>query len=539
MFLFLTTVWFFWEIKYVLLWIYLWQLKEYHTGRFLDHFSTHKGKKLLFSFGQIAKLVLLFVLLLDSSSFSYLLIILTLLYSFEFLVFLRQLFLKSFKKPVATAKTLFLSVVSFAFVILFLNWVFDFSNEAQMPWLVGFDILTPLIISALVLFFQPAFVLMRNQILRRAGKRIRKIKQTGGLKVVGITGSYGKTSTKEFLAAILSKKFKVLYTKEHQNSEIGIARAILKDLKPHHQFFIAEVGAYNKGKVRQVCRVLEPEIGMVTGVNEQHMALFGSMENLLSAEGGGELLDSLPEHGTIIVNGENKYCLDLIRKSSKLEPEKEKVYAFDNKVVDADIWAEDIDVKKDSVSFVVADKRKNLAHFNVNVLGRHNIQNLLAAVLAANEMGMALGEISEACKHIRPEQAGMVLKPGKHNINIIDSSYSANPDGVIADLEYLKVFPGKRVIVMPCLIELGPESPEIHQKIGKKIGQVCDSAIITAKECFENIKKGALESGMEQKNILHIENPQEIFSKITTFCKSGDAVLLEGRVPAGLINELL
>ena len=132
---------------------------------------------------------------------------------------------------------------------------------------MAFDILTPIVISIIVLLFQPIFSLARNNILRKAKNKIEAVKLLSGLKVIAITGSYGKTSTKEFLTTILFKKFKVLSTSKHQNSDIGIAKCILNDLKPSHQIFIAEVGAYNKGKEKEVCSMIKPKIGVVTGVN--------------------------------------------------------------------------------------------------------------------------------------------------------------------------------------------------------------------------------------------------------------------------------
>jgi len=535
---FLYILWFVWEVKFILFWLYLWQLKEYHIGRFIDHFRTYKGKKLAFDFVQILKLVLL-VFLLDTSLFQYIYYIVIAIYLWELVILGRALLTKSFKKPVKTFKTGFLSVVSFVIAGYFLVNISVLSTQSsQILWLLIFDILTPAIISFVVLAFQPAFVAIRNRTLKQAEDKMKKIKSVSRMKVIAITGSYGKTSTKEFLTTILSKKYKVLSTKNHQNSEIGVARAILDDLKPSHEIFIAEVGAYNKGKVKEVCEMLMPKFGVVTGVNQQHMALFGSMDNLLSAEGGGELLEALPADGTIFVNGENKYCLDLIKKSDKLPFEREKVYALSNKMINADIWADGIEVFKEYISFLAINKPGNLAHFNVKVLGKQNVENLLGAILIAHELGMTFDEIAEAAKHIVHEQGGMTLRRGKHDIEIIDASYSSNPDGVEADLEYLRVFTNKKVIVMPCLIELGKESRIIHERLGKKIGEVCDLTIVTSKDYFKEIKRGCLMAGMPEKNILLCDRPHDAYSAITTFCKAGDAVLLEGRVPKQLIDLL-
>jgi len=523
-------IWFIREIKFILFWLFLWQLKEYHVGRFLDHFSTHKGKNIIFNYLLITKVILLVVSIIMGFGNS-LLLVLFLIYSAETIIFLRQIYLKTVKKPVRTSKSLFLGGVSLLVVVLFLAW----SINKNIVWLLWFDILTPIIVSAIVLLIQPFFVLARKNILEKAREKMEKLKLVSGLKVIAITGSYGKTSTKEFLTTILSKRFKVLSTSKHQNSEIGVARSILDDLKPSHQIFIAEVGAYNKGKVKEVCTMLKPRIGIVTGVNEQHLALFGSLENLLSAEGGGELAEALPKDGILVVNGDNKYCLDLYRKTDHVN---KKIYSLDNKKIDSDIWSDSITVHKDGISFVVINKSGEMSHFESKVLGKHSVQNLLGAILIARTLGMSFEEISNACNDILQEQAGIVLKQNKHGINVIDSSYSANPDGVFADLDYFSIFEGKRVIVMPCLIELGDKSSMIHEKIGKKIGEICNLAIITSKDKFKEIKGGAMDAGMEEKDILLCDNPQDIYSIITLFCKSGDAVLLEGRVPQKLIDLL-
>jgi len=534
MYILLNTFWFIWELKYVLFWLYLWQLKEYHVGRFIDHFRTNKGKRLLFSVEQISKLFLLVLLFSGQGLLDLILSVVFLIYLAESVVFLRGILNKSVKKPKITFKTLFLTAVSFAVVIIFLIKTLKLSDSSGTALILGFDILTPIVISIIVLLFQPFFVFLRNNTLREAESKMEKMKSVSGLKVIAITGSYGKTSTKEFLSTILSKKFKVLKTREHQNAEIGIAKCILQDLKPSHQIFIAEVGAYNKGKVKEVCFMLKPKMGIVTGVNEQHLALFGSLDNLLMAEGGGEMASELPEDGILFVNGDNKHCLNLYKRHDG----NKKIYSLSNKIIDSDIWADSVTVHRDSISFLALDKFGSLAHFGVKVLGRQNVQNLLGAILIARELGMSFGEISEACENILPKDAGMLLKNGKNGIDIIDSSYSANPDGVFADLDYLSIFSGKKVVIMPCLIELGKKSPQIHEKIGEKLGEICDLLIVTSKDQFTEIKMGAVNAGMAEKNIILCDNPNDIYSIVELFCKAGDAVLLEGRVPARLVELL-
>lgn len=526
---------FFWLIrtlKAVLFWIYLWQLKEYHIWRFIDHFRTYKGRKIFLNWLFFAKLILLALLLISVEFTWVVLYLLFALYFVESMAFLYATTRNSIKRPVVTLKT---ALLIFLGALLAIGYLISIQIENQSVFVITvlillFDIITPLIVSLLVLFLQPLFVVMRIRILKKAKDKIR---QYQNLTIIAITGSYGKTSTKEFLTTILSSKFKVLSTKEHKNSEMGIAETILERLQADHQIFVVEMGAYRKDGINLLCDIVKPKIGLVTGVNEQHLATFGSMENLLSAEGGRELLNNLPQNGVIVINGDNKYCIDLYKRAEI----NKKIYSVEKKI-NADIIAEAITVYQDSIDFLAITKEKETAHFNVPILGKQNIQNLLGAILVAKELGMSLEEIAKASKFLLQKQAGITLKRGIYGINIIDASYSSNPDGVIADLDYLNAFNNKKMVIMPCLIELGEKSAEVHRQIGKKIAKTCNLAIITTKDRFKEIKEGALLEGMEEGSILLVEKSLDILHLITTFCKEEDAVLLEGRVPGGLIKLL-
>ena len=166
------------------------------------------------------------------------------------------------------------------------------------------------------------------------------------------------------------------------------------------------------------------------------------------------------------------------------------------------------------------------------------MENVLLAAAAAKELGMSIEEIAEALRDVPKEAGAMLLKKGKQGIEILDSSYSANPTGVFANLEHLKLWEGKKIVVMPSLIELGPASFELHVTMGQKIGEVCDMAFITTQDEFPALLKGAKEKGMKEKDIFLLENPKVIAEKILAVVKKGDVVLLEGRVPS-LVLQLL
>jgi len=566
---------FFWlirEIKTILFWIYLWQLKEYQIGRFLDHLKTEKGKKLVFNINYLIKIILLiaFVILAffpgvtmffntflrcnsEYCGFEiyiiFLFAILTptfVLYLAEAVLVFKKAIVRRLVRPALTKKTVFLILINIFISIsaVFLIYGTNFSSFLVFTFffatvLLLIDILTPMIVSVVVLVFQPFAALEKKQIINKAKEKREKFNK---LLAIGITGSYGKTSTKEFLATILSKKFKVLKTMEHQNSEIGVSQCILNELTPEHQVFIAEMGAYSRGGIKLLAEIAKPKIGIVSGVNAQHLALFGSIENLLIAEGGEELINSLPKDGLAIFNGDNKYCVTLFKKTflrKKISNVDKMIAKKDKNPLYADIWAEDLKAETDFITFKAVSNDGDSADFKVNVLGEYNVQNILLASLVAKELGMTLNEISSACQGIQQDQGAMKLIKGINGLNIIDSTYSANPDGVIADLDYLKIWKGKRVIIMPCLIELGPVAKEIHRRIGRKIGEVCDLAIITTKEMFDEIREGAMEKGMKAKKIIFMEKPKKIIEKLISFCVKEDSILLESRVPREVIDYLV
>ena len=423
-------------LKLLLFWLWLWQLKEYHLGRFIAHFKEGQPiKKIISSLWRL-------------------------------------------KYPKFTKKII---VISFVSIIL-----------AALMIYKGFYLPIFSLIVIIPLIFQIPTVIWRKRFLEKA--RIKR-EQFTNLLVIGITGSYGKTSVKELLYTILSSKFNVLKTREHKNSEVGIAQTVLEELTDKHQIFIVEMGAYNKGGIKMLCDIVRPQIGILTGINEQHLATFGSLKNIIDTK--FELIESLPKDGVAFFNGKNQYCVELYKKT--------KI-------------------------------KKNLYGQEAKTAGLENIEGAKAV---AQELGLTEKDVWKACREIKEQLPSIKLKRGKNKVDIIDATYSANPNSVIAHLDYLDTLIGKKIIVMPCLIELGSASQEVHQRIGRKIGQTCDWAIITTKDKFKEIKETAQKEGMKAENIIFLKDPEMILKKIQLLSSPGDVVLLEGRVPNDLIKLLI
>ncbi len=515
----LTALWVFRMVKDVLFWVYLWQLKEYHIGRFIDHFRTYRGRHLLVNSSNAVKIVLIRFLFVFSQAN----ILVFILYGLEAGKALFDVLRGSLTRPVLTSKTFILLLGTMAVMLAIAGTLFFFAGLRGNMFLVSLvvlDLISPILVSAVVLLFQPVAVFQRNRMIQNA-----RVKRSGmnNLLVVGITGSYGKSSTKELLFHILSAKYKTLKTQKNNNSEVGISQTILQDLRPEHEVFVSEMGAYNKGGIRLLASIAKPKIAIVTGINEQHMATFGSQAKI--AEGKYELIESLDDKGVSIFNGFNKYCEEMYEKT---RGEKRKIGKG------GDLWAENVSITKDGISFLAVHKEGESADVRVQVRGPL-LENILLAQLAALEMRVGLKESAQALSSF---VGGLQVIKGINGADIINSSYSANPTGALADIDYMNLWQGKKIVVMPSLIELGSSSKEVHRRIGEKIGKTADLAIITTKDRFKEISEGAVAIGMKRDNIVLEERSAIILKTIQGIVKEGDVVLLEGRGPTGLLNLL-
>ena len=544
-------------IKYDLFWMYLWQLKNYHIGRFLAHFETDNGKKIFYNIFFLMKFFF-FLLFLSFMIFErmqgagydslpeYIImpIWLSLGMASVFIIgegFLALISLLSgkFLKPEKTSKTLFLTLPVFLPLIVIAYLFFGSSFQGiidRLPFgiseallflfsLLALDIFTPIISSFIILSLQPFTVAMRNKTLQKATFKIETLKD---LLVIGVTGSYGKSSTKEFLRTILSESFKVVATPKNQNSEIGISECILRDVNDSHEIFICEMGAYNKGGIKMLCDIAQPKIGVLVAIGNQHLSTFGSQQNII--DGKFELIESLPKEGLAVLNWDNEYIRERFMggiANMKCSFRKKE-----------DVWAEGLEFSSEGAIFDACFKNGERIRIETGILGEYNILNLLLCIGVAKKIGMTKEEIANGCKRISLEVSGMGKKSTKHGFSVIDSSYSANKAGVLAHLAYFKgVEAEKKVLVMPCIIELGREGKQTHYEIGRRIAETCDQAIITSKDYFEDLKAGAVSNGMKPDDIVCIENPIECFKLLSNKSSSG-IVLLEGRSSSVLLNKI-
>jgi len=440
------------------------------------------------------------------------------------------------RRPVSTSKARMLGALNFIFFIFFIPALALFKPPAE-PYLKYFiviillDIFLPFIVALFLFIITPFVNFQKKKIIKMAKGKIESRKEN--LLVIGVTGSYGKTSTKEFLAELLSNKFKVCKTEENNNTEMGVAKTILEKLHTNHEILVVEMAAYKKGEIKRICDIVRPSIGILTGIGTQHFALFGSQENIIKAK--YELIESLPEKGLTIFNGDSNFFLEVFKKTKK----PKKFYSLNNPR--ASLYAKNIREFENRVEFTVCGGGEE-AEFRANLMGKQNIPNILAALLVVQELGMKIGEnrTKEIVQSLKPFPRTMELRAGVNGIKIIDDSYSGNFEGVISALNYLKNYQDyKKMIVLYPLIELWVVARDVHIKIGRKIGVICDFCILTNNDFAKEIKSGAIEAGLEEQNIKIIEKPSEAVKQIKNLARKGDVVLLENRVPDEIIKSLV
>lgn len=352
-----------------------------------------------------------------------------------------------------------------------------------------------------------------------------KIKNRKDLTVIGITGSFGKTSTKFILGTILQEKFKVLNTPESYNTPMGLSKVINNELSDEHEIFIAEMGARGIGEIKEVAELCQPKVGVLTSIGPVHLETFKNIDNIMKTK--YELIEELPTDGVAVFNYDNEHIKKLADKTFK-----EKIlYALED-IENADIYADDIVVSELGSTFTLRDKEGNSISCTTKLLGRHNIYNILAGASVAKSLGLTFEEISRGISKIEPIPHRLnIINPGT-GIVIIDDAFNSNPIGTKAALDVLSQFKeGKKIIVTPGMVELGEMEEEANREFGTNIGKVCDYVILVGEKRTKPIYEGLMEVNYNPSNIFIVNNLEEASAHIGRLARPKDVVLFENDLP--------
>lgn len=351
----------------------------------------------------------------------------------------------------------------------------------------------------------------------------KKLAAREDLIKIGITGSYGKTSTKFILAAILSEKFDVLATPSSFNTPMGLTRVIREQLEEHHQVFLAEMGARHVGDIKELVDLVHPKYGVLTSVGPQHLETFGSVEKVASTK--YELVEGLPEDGAAFFAADGGEVDKLYEKTSI------KKFRAGLKGALLDMRADNIEVGAYGSRFLLKDGLGETVECETQLLGRHNIQNIVLACSLARHLGMTMEEIARGVRKIQPVEHRLQLIPGANGITVIDDAFNSNPVGAKAALDVLSAIPGRHIVVTPGMVEQGEQEAEINRKFGSQMAYACDIAILVGKKHTAPIVEGLLNGGMAQESIFTVNTLEEATVILGRVGLPGDTVLFENDLP--------
>lgn len=352
----------------------------------------------------------------------------------------------------------------------------------------------------------------------------RILESMPGLKVVGITGSYGKTTTKHYLQAILSQQYETLMTPGSYNTPMGVVRTVREMLKPYHEIFICEMGAKNVGDIKEICDIVHPGAGIITAVGPQHLESFKTIENVQKTK--FELADAIPADGAVVINDDFDKIAD-----RRVDNTRAIRYAVTDTAA-ADYRAENIRYSPEGTSFTIAGPEGWRMEVSTPVVGRANISNILAAVAMARFLGVDDRRIAYAVAHLPQVEHRLAIRRIPGGITVIDDAFNSNPVGSAMALDVLAGMKGgRRYLVTPGMIELGDEEYELNKRFGAHAAGSADVVIVVGRYNRDAITEGLREAGYPEASIILADSFAEAQAYVSANTRPGDIVLYENDLP--------
>lgn len=333
----------------------------------------------------------------------------------------------------------------------------------------------------------PLLLLLSNAINAPAEAAVRRhyvkdakqiLKTCPDLQIIGITGSYGKTSMKYFLTTLLRQKYNVLMTPESYNTPMGVVKTIRGSLRGYHEIFVCEMGAKKVGEIQELCDIVSPQIGMITSIGPQHLESFKSIENIVNTK--YELADAV--NGKVFLNTDNEYI------ASRLPDRCVRYGTGEN----TDYRAQVISVSRKGTAFSVTYPNGSCHEFKTALIGEHNVVNLCGAVAMADSLGVSIENIQHGMMRIQPVPHRLQLLE-KGAVTVIDDAFNSNPSGCKAALETLRLFSEYKILVTPGMIELGDQEEALNETFGMQAAEVCDFVIAVGQR-----RAGPIMAGLEK-----------------------------------------
>ncbi|MGQ9910033.1 MAG: UDP-N-acetylmuramoyl-tripeptide--D-alanyl-D-alanine ligase [Candidatus Flexifilum sp.] len=399
--------------------------------------------------------------------------------------------------------------------------------------LLGLTLLltAPVVLIAANFLMFPVESVLRTRFIHRARRVLNEVNPI----VIGITGSYGKTSTKTYLAHILNGRFRAYPTPKSYNTMMGVCIAINNDIAADHsiEYFICEMGAYIPGEIARICDLTHPSISVVVEVGPQHLERFGSLENIAIAK--YEIIKALPEDGLGVFNWDNPYVREMYERgyprnriavSRTIDPAA--VPPGGPRFV-----ASNVEESLDGLRFDVTDVAAGeTARFETPLLGLHNVTNILLAAAIAVHEGMPLRDVARRVRSLQPAESRLVRQTTPEGITIINDAYSANPVGVVHALRVLSLHQtGRRLLITPGMVELGPMMESENRKLGETAAQHATDVILIGAQQTDPIRAGLLDAGFDPDRIHVMATLSEAVAWYQRNLQPGDCVLFMNDLP--------
>ena len=433
------------------------------------------------------------------------------------------------KKPLVITKRVkrLIFTTTFLYLIPIVLFILNYDNDFNM-WM--------LLMIFEIMCYMNLFIVLISKIINTPyekcvyyyylNKAKNTLKNRSNLKVVGITGSYGKTSSKNILSDILNIKYNTLPTPKNLNTPNGLMITINNHLDKFTEVFIAEMGAYVRGEIKELCDLVHPKYGILTTIGTAHLESFGSEENIQKAK--FELIESLPSDGIGILNGDDKK-----QTSYELKNDVKTVWiGIDNK--DVDVRAVDIKCNNKGTSFKAIFKGdKTKYEFQTKLLGKHNVYNILAGIALGREFGIDIKDLQHAVKGVSSIEHRLELKR-IGNFYQIDDAYNSNPVGAKGAVEVLGMMPGVKVCVTPGMVELGSKENEYNKIFGTQIAKYADYVVLVGEKHSRPIYEGLIEKGFDKEHIIVYNDVREAYkfiSALSVNTKNDVYALFENDLP--------
>ena len=344
-------------------------------------------------------------------------------------------------------------------------------------------------------------------------------------EVIGITGSYGKTTTKVCVGAVLGEALETLVTPASFNSQLGVIRTINEQLTERHRAFVVEMGMYRAGDIAQLCELVHPRIGVLTAIGPMHLERMGSIEAIARAK--GELARALPADGGVLVaNGDDPRVAAIARETAV----DTVIYGLEAPGALVRAEAIEIDAGQTRFELVIGERR---VAARAGLLGRHNVSNLLAAAAVGHALGMAPEQIARGLARVQaPEHRLQPIPNPRAGIVVIDDAYNANPAGAAAALEVLRDHPAtRRILVTPGMVELGAEEAALNERFGRQAAAVCDRVILVGPARTRPIAAGLRAGGLDAAAIIVVRDIGAATEALRGLTRAGDVILFENDLP--------